>query len=73
MKRRIASTLFLLALTAAFLTSLFVAGPAFLPNAATVQADEDCPTIVCMGSGLNEICCVRLCSGVILKPCLRAI
>lgn len=72
MKRRIASVLFVLALTTAFLTSLFVAGPAFVPNSVTVQANQTCPDVVCFGSGLNEICCLRLCSGVVIRPCFTA-
>ena len=74
MKRRIASVLFVLALTTAFLTSLFVAGPALVPNSVTVHADEECtgPDFVCFGSGVDEYCCLRLCSGVVIRPCLPA-
>jgi hypothetical protein len=70
MKRKMASILFLLTLTAAFLSSLFVAGPAVLPNVGIAQAD-DCPDVVCFGNP-PEICCLRLCSGQIVHPCFTA-
>lgn len=68
MKKRIASALFLLALSLAFLSAFFMGGPAVVPGSGIALAG-DCPVhLVCFENPL--MCCFVDCHGRIIGQCI---